>query len=214
MSGGEGRSQLGRPGPAEVGRRRILEAAARIFAQRGYLATTIDAIADELGATKGRVYHYYRGKAEIFLDVLFTGMIDLVDELEPISKDPELSPSERIYAMARHHAVLMMVRNPSQRVAVQGLELRTVPEVALHAEIITEVLKLRRRYERLFIDVVEEGIKQGDFDEVASGLATKAALGALNWIPIWYDPDRGSEHYVDRVADTFARFIVNGLKGE
>lgn len=214
MASGEGRPQLGRPGPAEVGRRRILDAAALVFAQRGYLATTIDAIADELGATKGRVYHYYRGKAEIFLDVVVTGMIDLIEELEPISKDPDLTPRERIYAMARSHALLMMVRNPSQRVAVQALELRTVPEIALHADTLAQVRELRRRYERLFTDVLDEGVQQQEFDDVASGVVTKAALGALNWIPIWYDPQRGSEEYVDRVADTFARFILNGLKGE
>ena len=211
---GDSRPRLGRPGPAEVGRRRILDAAALVFAQRGYLATTIDAIADELGATKGRVYHYYRGKAEIFLDVVLTGMIDLIEELEPISKDPELSARERIYAMARHHALLMMVRNPSQRVAVQALELRTVPEIALHADTLAQVRDLRRRYERLFTDVLDEGIKEHDFDDGDSGLVIKAALGGLNWIPIWYDPQRSSKQYVERVADTFARFILNGLKGE
>jgi AcrR family transcriptional regulator len=214
VAGTDGRPQLGRPGPGEMGRRRILDAAARVFAQRGYLATTIDAIADELGATKGRVYHYYRGKAEIFLDVVVTGMIDLIEELEPISKDPELAPRERIYAMARNHALLMMVRNPSQRVAVQALELRTVPEIALHVDTLAQVRELRRRYERLFADVLDEGVTQHDFDEASSGLVIKAALGALNWIPIWYDPQRSSEEYVDRVADTFARFILNGLKGE
>ena len=77
------RLALGRPGPREDGRKAILDAAATAFARRGYLATTIDAIADELGATKGRVYHYYRGKAEIFLDVVVTGMHDLIDELQP-----------------------------------------------------------------------------------------------------------------------------------
>ena len=211
MVAGETRPRLGRPGPAEVGRRRILDGAAIVFAQKGYLATTIDAIADQLGATKGRVYHYYLGKAEIFLDVVVTGMLDMINELEPLAKQEELSPSERIYAMARDHALLMMVRNPFQRVAVQALELRTVPEIALHRETLEEVRKLRRRYEQLFIDVLDEGIRLGEFDKLNSGLVVKAALGSLNWIPIWYDPGRSSAHDVDQVADTFARFILNGV---
>lgn len=213
MSNDANRVALGRPGPGQIGRKAILDAAATAFAHRGYLATTIDAIADELGATKGRVYHYYRGKAEIFLDVVVTGMYDLIAELQPLSEEKELEPGERMYQMAYRHASLMMVRNHPQRVSVQAVEMRTVPEIAMQREVLNEVFDLRRRYERLFIDVVEEGIEAGEFAEGDSGLAVKAALGSLNWIPIWYTPERGSEEDIERVASSFARFILNGLKG-
>jgi AcrR family transcriptional regulator len=204
--------RFGRPGPAEEGRKAILEAAATAFAKKGYLATSIDAIADELGATKGRVYHYYRGKADIFLDVVVTGMYDLIDDLEPLSKQQGRTPRQRIYDMARLHATLMMTRNHPQRVSVQAVEMRTSPEIAVHGEALTEVFELRRKYERIFIDVVEEGIEAGEFRPLDSNLAVKSALGSLNWIPIWYTPERGNEEHVAEVADAFAQFIVNGLK--
>ena len=41
----------------------------------------------------------------------------------------------------------------------------------------------------------------------------KSTLGSLNWIPIWYTPEQGSEEDIERVSDSFARFVVNGLKG-
>jgi AcrR family transcriptional regulator len=44
MSDGQ-RAVIGRPGPGEDGRKAILDAAAKAFASRGYLATSIDAIA-------------------------------------------------------------------------------------------------------------------------------------------------------------------------
>jgi AcrR family transcriptional regulator len=207
------RRALGRPGPGDDGRKAILAAAATAFARRGYLATSIDAIADELGATKGRVYHYYRGKAEIFLDVVVTGMHELIAEMQPISDQVGVSVSDRLYQMAHRHASLMMIRNHPQRVSVQAVEMRTVPEIAMHHDVLHEVFELRRRYEHIFIDVVEEGIKLGDFGDVDSDLAVKSALGSLNWIPIWYSPERSSNDDIERVADTFARLIVNGLKG-
>lgn len=207
-----GQPALGRPGPGEEGRKAILNAAARAFTRKGYFATSIDAIADELGATKGRVYHYYRGKAEIFLDVVVIGISDLVAAVEPLSRRQDAGPSERMYDMAHLHASLMMLHNHAQRVSVQAIEMRSVAEIAIHHEVLADVMALRRRYEQIFIDVVEEGIRLGDFAETDSGLVVKSALGALNWIPIWYAPDRGSLE-VEKVADTFARFIVNGLKG-
>lgn len=212
MTTQEERRVFGRPGPAEEGRKAILDAAATAFARKGYLATSIDAIADELGATKGRVYHYYRGKAEIFLDVVVTGMYDLIDDLTPLSQQEGRTPEERIYDMAHLHATLMMLRNHPQRVSVQAVEMRTSPEIAVHRDALTEVFELRRRYERIFIDVVEEGIAAGQFRQLDSNLAVKSALGSLNWIPIWYTPERGNEDDVAKVADAFALFIVNGLK--
>lgn len=207
------RPVIGRPGPAEDGRKAILDAAATAFASRGYLATSIDAIADELGATKGRVYHYYRGKAEIFLDVVVTGMHDLIAEIEPLSQGDEVEPGERIRRMVHRHATLMMLRNHPQRVSVQAVEMRTVPEIRIHHELLTQVFELRRRYEQIFIDVVEQGMARGDFAARDSNLVVKAALGSLNWIPIWYTPERGSQEEVDEVADSFASFILSALKG-
>ena len=205
------RPAVGRPGPGQAGRRAILEAAARAFARRGYLATTIDAIADDLGSTKGRIYHYYRSKPEVFLAVVVAGMHDLIDEMEPLSRGGR--PSERLHAMARRHAELMMVQHSAQRVSVQAVEMRTVPELAAHRDLLATSLELRRRYEQLFVDVVEEGVAAGELEADDTRLAVRSVLGALNWIPIWWDPDRpeGATE-VSRVAERLARFVVRGLR--
>lgn len=207
------RPVIGRPGPAEDGRKAILNAAAAAFARRGYLATSIDAIADELGATKGRVYHYYRGKAEIFLDVVVTGMHELIGEIEPLSTQPGVDPAERIRQMVHLHASLMMLRNHAQRVSVQAVEMRTVPEIAMHQDLLAEVLEMRRRYEQIFIGVVEEGMAGRVFAKADSNIVVKAALGSLNWIPIWYTPDGDSDDDVAAAADGFADFVLRALTG-
>lgn len=210
---GPKRRALARPGPAEDGRRQILDAAAKVFAEKGYLATTIDAIADELGATKGRVYHYYRGKAEVFLDVVVTGMQDLLEQMAPIAADATLSPTERLASMARRHATQMMLRNYGQRVSVHALEMRSIGEIAIHTDVLAEVFRLRREYEQLFVDAVDAGVVSGEFACPDSHLAVKATLGSLNWIPIWYAPERSTPDDVERVAEAFATFIVSGMKG-
>lgn len=214
MAHGDRLAGFARPGPSEDGRKAILDAAARLFARKGYLATSIDAIADELGATKGRVYHYYRGKAEIFLDVVVTGMHDLIAALEPVSRAPDVGPAEKTRRMAHLHASLMMVRNYPQRVAVQAVDNRRIPEIAVQVEALDEVFELRRRYERMFVEVVEQGIAAGDFMPQDSVLAARAALGSLNWIPIWFSPERSSEADTERVAAFFANFVVCGLTGD
>ena len=58
-----------RRGAAKTSRDEILQAAAELFMAYGYTATSIDAVAERLGATKGRIYHHWRSKADLYFDV-------------------------------------------------------------------------------------------------------------------------------------------------
>ncbi|KOX07742.1 TetR family transcriptional regulator [Micromonospora profundi] len=194
------------------GRRDILEAAATAFTRGGYTATTIDDIAREMGATKGRVYHYYRAKADVFLDIVTTGMQELIDGVQPIAGNTDLDPATRLWRMAHHHAGLMMTRNSFQRVAMRAVEMRRLGEAPAQQQALETVVAMRDRYEQLFADVIDEGRQAGVFRDVDSRLATKPLLGALNWISLWYDPQRGDYNTRQRVADEYADFILGGLR--
>ncbi|QRK07207.1 TetR/AcrR family transcriptional regulator [Archangium violaceum] len=51
-------------------RQRLLEAAARVFAERGFHATSVDQVAEAAGYTKGAVYANFSSKDELFLALL------------------------------------------------------------------------------------------------------------------------------------------------
>ena len=203
--------ELSRSG-AGPGRRDILEAAAVAFTRSGYDATTIDDIADELSATKGRVYHYYRSKADIFLDVVTTGMRELLAQIGPLARQ-EAPAVDRLDRMVRRHASMMMTRNAFQRVAVQAVEMRRLGQ-GPRREALGEIVRLRDEYEQLFADVVRDGQAAGELREVDGRLATKPVLGALNWITLWYDPERADDGDVARIAGEYAAFVVGGLRRE
>jgi AcrR family transcriptional regulator len=204
--------QLWRPGPAEAGRDAVLKAAAEEFVKHGFTATSMDGIADALGSTKGRVYHYYRGKAEIFLDVVLHGMQDLLLMIEPIASDHEAAAPERLGRMVRSHATCMMEASDPQRVAVQLVQYRGMPELATHQETTERIIELRRRYEQAFIDVIREGIADGTLLDVDASLAAKSLLGSLNWIPMWFRPGRSSGEEVARIADFFSESALRSLE--
>ena len=54
----------------EETRERVLAAAARVFAQRGFDATSLEAIADEAGFSRGAVYYNFADKEELFFELL------------------------------------------------------------------------------------------------------------------------------------------------
>jgi AcrR family transcriptional regulator len=62
----------------------ILSAAATASSERGYAATSIDDVARRLGATKGRVYHHFSSKGDLFAQVFKTGMDMNFEAIAPI----------------------------------------------------------------------------------------------------------------------------------
>ncbi|MFC9223804.1 TetR family transcriptional regulator [Streptomyces hygroscopicus] len=192
----------------------VLDAAARVLARLGYDATSIDDIADELDATKGRVYHYYRSKSDILLGVLKTGLQRLMDDVGPIAEDTSLSADERLYRMARAHAQAMMTHHPYQVVTIRSLEGHLSSRAGNQDAAWTEVIERRRDYEQLFVRVLEEGHSEGVFLTPDPRLTVRGLLGALNWITVWFDPtaDPKGKATPDEIADHLARFVVTGAR--
>jgi AcrR family transcriptional regulator len=62
---------------AERTRQQILATAQRLFAERGYDATSLQMIADEMGLTKAAVYYHFRAKNEILLAAMRPGLLRL-----------------------------------------------------------------------------------------------------------------------------------------
>ncbi len=73
---------------------RIAEAAMRLFAQKGYADTTIEAIAGASGVAKGLVYNYFENKEELLL-YAFTGAFVHVEEQFAALLPPE-NPVETV----------------------------------------------------------------------------------------------------------------------
>jgi TetR/AcrR family acrAB operon transcriptional repressor len=62
-------------------RARLLDAAERVFAARGYEAATLDDIAAEAGLTKGAVYWHFESKTDLFVTLLREGAASLMQPL-------------------------------------------------------------------------------------------------------------------------------------
>jgi AcrR family transcriptional regulator len=197
----------------EVGndsREEILRAAAELFMEFGYVATSIDAVAQRLGATKGRIYHYYRSKSDLFFDVQIAAMNRLEAAIGPIARAPG-GPRERLAAMALRHTRILLTELPMQKVAVQGLE-RHLLGASSSARRLRAVVKMRDDYEQLFIEVIDEGVRAGVFADVPPQLSSKPFFGALNWATVWYSQRRlQSAEAVEDIAHALADFAMRGI---
>lgn len=191
-------------------RAEILRAAAELFMRFGYSATSIDAVAESLGATKGHIYHYYRSKADLFFDIQTAAMTRLTEAVEPIAmgKQPAV---ERLAAMALRHTQILLSELPMQKVAVQGLERHLFAGAAALRQL-RVVVKLRDGYEQMFAEVMDEGIREGLVVDLPPKLLTKPFFGAMNWATVWYSQRRlQSAEAVEEIARVLAACAVRGV---
>jgi hypothetical protein len=67
----------------------------------------------------------------------------------------------------------------------------------------------RDKFEKLWRDTVDEGVKEGLFNCSDSGMAVRALMGVMNWTLTWYRPDGGKP--IEKIADEYADLMFHGL---
>ena len=136
----------------EVTVERILDAAQRLFLEKGYDNTTIQDIVDDLGGmTKGEVYHHFKSKEEI-MDAVGDRMFFANNPFEAVKKRSDLSGLEKL------REVIRLNNADEQRTE---LTLQSVP-VAKNPRLLAEMLISNRKVlTPCFRELIDEGLADG-----------------------------------------------------
>jgi AcrR family transcriptional regulator len=178
----------------------IHAAAAAAFRERCFAATSIDDVARRLGATKGLVYHYYRSKDDLFLDVCRRGMELQIAAVQAPASSRERAVT-RLRSMAEAHLAALIRHGDFQHAILQAVG-RHSSGPASHegGDGLAEIIDARERYEQLFRRTLAEAVAQGDLGGGAdASLTGRAFLSVLNAPVFWYR-ERANETEAERRA--------------
>ena len=130
----------------------ILDAAERLFLEKGYEGTTIQDIVDQLGGlTKGAVYHHFRSKAEI-MNALGDRLFLERDPFEAAAGRSDLNGLQKLREVARLH----QADAEQQQLSREALPMLKNPRV------LAQLLETNRReLTPRFLRLIEEGIADG-----------------------------------------------------
>lgn len=136
----------------EVTEERILEAAQRLFLEKGYDNTTIQDIVDQLGGlTKGAVYHHFKSKEEI-LDKVSDRMFFQNNPFEAVKQRGDLNGLEKLREAVR----LNQADASRTNLTLQSLPLHKNPRL------LVEMIDSNRRVlTPYFLELLEEGNRDG-----------------------------------------------------
>ena len=186
---------------ARYDRRRqdVIDAAATVFAERGFQATTMEDLSEATGLAAGGLYHYIGSKEQLLFDICAELLDPLLDEAQAIVSEPG-APEETLRRLVRvwtrhveSHRDHMRVFQQERQVIERGPRWR-----AIRAS--------RKEFERVLDDVLADGERSGDFSFGDRRLALMALLSMINYLPQWFRP-RGRLS-AEEVAEGFCDLVL------
>ncbi len=171
-------------------RQELLRAAARLFRQQGFAATSTRDIAAAAGMRSGSPFYHFENKEALLAAVMLEGMQRATGRQAgamqaAAAPGNALSACDCLRVLVRSHLEVLLGTD-SDFIPVMLYEWRSLSEQQRQA-----VNELRREYEAVWVPVLralhESGELQGD-----PSLARLMIFGALNWAVQWFEPGRRS----------------------
>jgi len=188
------------PSRADLTRRRILEAASRVFRRQGLHDTGMREIAAELGMHVGNLYYYFRDKSEL-LAFCQEETLDRLLALAARAEAADLSADAKLRLLLAGHVVELNEEVPG---SLAHLEIEAIDAARRPA-----ILARRDAYEETWRRLIDEGVAAGVLRDVDAGTTARALLGAVNWTVKWFRAD--GDRTAREIGDAFADLLVGGL---
>jgi len=161
---------------------RVLAEATRLFAEKGFLGTSVQEIVDAAHVTKGALYYHYSSKDDLLYEVYHRVIEKELDALERVFA-LGLGPPETVEALMTD--VILTTAAHRDDVTIFLREMHRLSPEKLKA-----VRADRRRYHVAFRGVIERGQRDGAFrTDVSAELVTIGFFGLVHHYYMWYRPE-------------------------
>jgi AcrR family transcriptional regulator len=181
----------------------VIRKAAELFRIKGYAASSMRDLAQMLGIEAASLYSHIKSKEEILQNLCFDMATEFRKSLEEVEKQKSPASEKLKKGIVGHIQVMAKDLTAS---AVFMNEHRH-----LSAPYLRDFLLLRINYINRFKQIIEEGIRNGEFkSNIDKKLAVMTLFSSLNWMPQWYDPH--SNIVPMDLGNQLADMLVNGLK--
>ena len=184
----------------EAKRHAVLQAAAQLFNERGFHATSLDDIAARLNVTKPTLYYYVKNKDEILLQCVRQGLDMMLAGIE-VSRAAGGQAIDQLITCMQVYA----------RIVTQdfGMCLIRVGDEQVPPESRKELRRLKSAIDQEFRRLVAEGVAEGSLAPCDPKMTAFVIAGALSWIGRWYQP--GGEYTAEQVTQQCVETLMGGV---
>ena len=159
---------------------RVLTSAARLFAEDGFAATSVRAVAERARLTKAGLYYHIKEKEDLLFRICAHSIETILDGARA-ALAIEAEPAARLRALVRNHCGFFF-RHP-HNLTVLNRDMGALTGAQREA-----IRALETEYLELVRGVLRDGQKRGRLRKLDPTVAAFTLLGVLNSFDRWYDP--------------------------
>ena len=179
--------------------RDVISTAARLFAERGYQATSIGDLTEATGLAAGGLYHYIESKEQL--------LFRICDELlEPLLEDARAIVVRDAPAAVQLRELLRAWLVHIERHRHHMLVFAQERHVIERDQQWQQVRRQRKEFEQILDEVLARGEATGTMAFADRRLMLLALLGMVNYVPQWLRP-RG-RLAAEQIADSFCDLVL------
>ena len=181
-------------------REEILTAASELFAQFGFEKTAMKEVADRAGLSVGMLYNHFKGKREIFRELLERYIEELIMKSDQACQldDPPLEQLRcRLRASIKHyrdHRNLVLIYIHENPLKIEG-----------------KIKEKMRNYRHVLAGLITRAIERGDITEEDPYILTDVITGALHTL-LCTISEKGGEEELEQIPDILDRIILKPLE--
>lgn len=181
----------------------VIATATKLFHEKGYEATSVQDIADELGILKGSVYYYIDSKEDLLFHIIEEGHERLVQQVDDVLAQNGLSHTEALREFIVRHVQFVAGNLPMIGIFFNDFR-------AVQGERREAILEARDRYEKRIRGILAAGQETGEFrSDMHPSIASLGILGMTNWLYQWFR--EGGDLSAEQVADELASLGISGV---
>lgn len=164
------------------GRDVVLDSAVRNFTALGFHGTSMRDIARGAEVSVASIYHHFPSKQEILQDIMLRTLRDVLAATRTAVAGSGPSAVERLGSVMTSWVLFHTTRQAEALIGAS--ELRSLDDEGRR-----QVVGLRDEQERVFREIVEQGVADGEFATTHALEAARAVINMGYAIASWYRPD-------------------------
>lgn len=187
----------------KISRKEQIQAkATSLFRQKGFNASSMRHLAENMGMEAASLYNHISGKDELLTGICFTVGKLFMEHIEAVIAS-NMDTAAKVEAIIRFHIRMMIGKFES--VYVSNRDWKHLKEPHL-----SEFLNLRRDYEKKFSAIIGSGIKEKLFAKRSTYVSVLAILSAVRGIEFWH---KSKKHVPgEQLEEDMANMLMAGLK--
>lgn len=187
----------------KISRKEQIQAkATSLFREKGFNASSMRLLADEIGMEAASLYNHISSKDDLLRDICFNVGKLFMEQLESL-ENTDMTPEQKVEHIIRFHIRMMLGKFES--VYVSNRDWKHLKEPFL-----TEFLNMRRNYERRFSAIIEEGIITGQFTKRNTYVSVLTILSAVRGIEFWHKSRK--QLSAEQLEEELTAMLMAGLK--